>query len=182
MTLKPGESTSMARQNLDAVTLYLSDGQIRLADGTGPTKIIARKQSDVDFEVAGSRKKEQVLSHDPMRVVEVNLKNHASPHYTGNKDFPLAFPRPGSKKIFENDRIIVWSYTWKQGAKIPTHYHDKDAVVAYLGDGSLNSMPVNGKSQETHHATGEVRFNKGDRSHYEVLDTGRLSAVIVELK
>jgi hypothetical protein len=136
----------------------------------------------VDFEAAGSKKKEEVVGHDPMRVVEIDLKNHPSPQYTGNKGFPLAFPRPGSKKVFENDRIIVWSYTWKLGAKTPTHYHDKDAVVAYLGDGSLNSIPVDGKSQQTHHTTGEVRFNKGDRSHYEVLDTGHLSAVIVEIK
>src|ERR1700689_214434 len=112
----------MARQNLDAVTIYLSDGKISLAVGTGPSKIVARKQCDVDFEAAGARKKERVLGHDPMRVVEVDLKNHPSPQYTGNKGFPLAFPRPGSKKVFENDRIIVWSYTWKQGAKTPTHY------------------------------------------------------------
>ena len=62
------------------------------------------------------------------------------------------------------------------------HYHDKDVVVLYLGDGLLESVPLTGTSDVNEHRTGEVRFNRAGRTHYEVLEKGSLSAIIVELK
>jgi hypothetical protein len=55
-------------------------------------------------------------------------------------------------------------------------------VVVYLGDGLLSSVPVGGNREATHHATGEIRFFQANRTHYEVLESGHLSALIVELK
>ena len=182
LTIKPGESHNLAKQDFATVNLYLSGDQVRVIDKSGREATITRKVSDVDFEPIGTEKTEQVLGNSPLHVVQVALSNHPSPHYAGNTGYPLAFPRPGSQKVFENDRIIVWSSTWTVGVPTPDHYHDKDVVVAYLGDGTLNSVPVHGKSEATRHITGDIRFNKADRSHHEVLEDGQLSAVIVELK
>jgi hypothetical protein len=38
---------------------------------------------------------------------------------------PPAFPRPGVKKILENERVIVWDCTWTPGVATPMHFHDK---------------------------------------------------------
>jgi hypothetical protein len=62
------------------------------------------------------------------------------------------------------------------------HYHDKDVVIAYLGYCSLKSVPLTGSSEVNEHKFGEVRFNRANRTHYEVLEKGNLSAIIVELK
>jgi hypothetical protein len=182
LNLKPGDSRSLSKQKLDVVNVYLSGGQVRVTSQGNPPQNVQRSAFDVAFESAGTGKDEQVEGDEPLHVLQVDLKNFPSPHYTQTGNYPLAFPRPGSKKIFENERLIVWSYTWTLGAHTPTHFHNKDVVVAYLGDGTLNSVPVNGRSEATHHATGDIRFNKANRTHYEVLENGHLSAAIVELK
>ncbi len=96
--------------------------------------------------------------------------------------YPLAFPRPGSKKMLENDRVIVWNYAWAPGKPTPMHYHDKDVVVVYRKSGTLDSVTPDGRHTETAHSFGEIRFNKGARSHYELLTRGRQSAIMTELK
>lgn len=96
--------------------------------------------------------------------------------------YPLAFPRPGSKKIFENDRVIVWDYAWTTGVATPMHFHDKDVVVTYLADGSLKSTTPDGMSVVNDYRYGTTRFNARDRIHTETLVSGRQRAIIVELK
>ncbi len=63
------------------------------------------------------------------RSMIIDLKEHPSPAYKNTTPYPLAFPRPGSKKILENDRVIVWDYTWTPDVATPMHFHDKDVVV-----------------------------------------------------
>jgi hypothetical protein len=35
------------------------------------------------------------------------------PPIENKSGYPLGFPRPGSKKLLENARVIVWDYTWQ---------------------------------------------------------------------
>jgi hypothetical protein len=96
--------------------------------------------------------------------------------------YPLAFPRPGIKKLFENARAIVWDYTWQPDVPTPMHFHDKDVVVLFLEDGALKSTEPDGKSVVNAYTAGTVRFNKRDRIHQETLVRGKQRALITELK
>jgi hypothetical protein len=87
-----------------------------------------------------------------------------------------------SQDIRENDRVVVWDYTWKLGAPTPMHYHDKDVVVAFMQDGSVKSTTPNGESTVADDKSGIVRFTKGDRVHFEELVKGEESAITLELK
>jgi hypothetical protein len=111
----------------------------------------------------------------------VALKNpaHAVPNPT---KYPLAFPRPGSVKVFENDKLIVWHYSWTRGKPTPMHFHDKDVVVAYRYDGTLRSVTPDGQSTDNAYKKGDIRFNKSNRTHSELLTGDRQSAVILEFK
>ncbi len=118
------------------------------------------------------------------RSLVIDLKEHM-PSITRMKNtsgYPLAFPRPGIKKLFENARVIVWDYTWKPGVATPMHYHDKDVVVLFLEDGDLKSTEPDGKSVVNSYSAGTVRFNKGNRTHSETLVKGKERALITELK
>jgi hypothetical protein len=95
---------------------------------------------------------------------------------------PLAFPRPGSKKLFENARVIVWDYTWTPGVATPMHFHDKDVVVFYLEDGDLQSTTPSGEKTVNPYKPGMARFNLRDRTHTETLIRGQQHAIITELK
>jgi hypothetical protein len=115
------------------------------------------------------------------RVV-IELKDHGLSAIPNNTGFPNAFPRPRIVKLFENDRIVVWTYRWNPGEPTPMHFHDKNVVVVYEEDTALTSTTPDGKVVENDYKSGDVRFNLGNRIHSELLVRGTGSAVMMELK
>jgi hypothetical protein len=116
------------------------------------------------------------------RTIVVELKDHTVPPMANTSGYPNAFPRPGSKKVLETKRVIVWDYTWTTGVATPMHFHDKDVVVTYLKDGSLKSTTPSGEVVTNDYSFGTVRYNSRDRTHTETLVKGSQRAIIVEFK
>jgi hypothetical protein len=116
------------------------------------------------------------------RSFVIDLKDNPVPPIENKSGYPLAFPRPGTKKVFENDRVIVWDSTWTPGVATPMHFHDKDVVVVFLEDGDLKSTTLDRKEVLNKYTTGTVRFNQRDRTHTETLMNGKQRAIITELK
>jgi len=118
----------------------------------------------------------------PAGSVVVELKDHPVAPTPNTSGYPLAFPRPNIKKLLENDTVIVWDYTWAIGKPTNMHFHDKDVVLVYLEDGSVNSVTPDGKIAVNEVQRGSIRFNVGNRVHYEELVKGKSRAIITELK
>lgn len=119
----------------------------------------------------------------PAHLIAVTLKDKAPAGFLANKSgLPLAFPRPGSRKVLENARVRVWDYTWIAGRATPMHFHDKEVVVIYRGYGDLSSTTPDGKTVINAYRRGDIKFNKADRIHSESLVRGEQSAMMVELK
>jgi len=116
------------------------------------------------------------------RGVVIEVKDARVPPLENKSGYPPAFPRPGVKKLLENDRVIVWDYTWTTGVATPMHFHDKDVVVTYIETGALKSTTPNGQSSANEFAFGDVRYNARDRVHTELLVSPRARAIITELK
>ena len=47
------------------------------------------------------------------------------------QSYPHAFPRDGTKKLFENDRVAIWDVVWKIGVAQPFHRHQYDMAGVY---------------------------------------------------
>ena len=62
------------------------------------------------------------------------------------------------------------------------HFHDKDVVVTYIGDGALRSSPPEGQGQTNEYVFGDTRFNLANRTHSELLTRGNLRIIAMELK
>jgi hypothetical protein len=116
------------------------------------------------------------------RSLIIDLKNNPVSPIPNTSGYPLAFPRPGAKKLLENERVIVWDFSWTPGAATPMHFHDKDVVVLFLEDGDLKSTTPDGKDVVTVYTSGEIRFNARNRTHQETLVRGKQRAIITELK
>lgn len=116
------------------------------------------------------------------RTVIIELKDHPVAPIPNSSGYPNAYPRPHIEKILENDRVIVWRYRWNLGEPTPMHFHDKDVVVVYLEDTALKSTEPDGKSILNEYKSADIRFNRRDRTHTELLVRGAGSAVITELK
>src|SRR5215469_8739965 len=143
-------------QPLDAVVVSLSGKTVFLPKGAQP-------------KIAG-------------RAIVIDLKDHPVPPIPNTSGYPLAFPRPGVKKLLENDRVIVWDYTLTPEVPTPMHFHDKDVVVFFLEDGDLKSTAPDGQAVVNAYTSGTVRFNARNRTHSETLVRGKQRAIITELK
>jgi hypothetical protein len=155
-------TTPTTAQPFDAVIVSFSGSAQFVPRGTTPQKVADRTL--------------------PGRSIVIDLKDHPVASIANTTGYPLAFPRPGSKKILENARVIVWDYTWTPGVATPMHFHDKDVVVVYLDDGDLKSTTPDGQVVENPYGFGTVRFNLRDRTHTETLIRGKQHAIITELK
>ena len=162
--------------------MYVAGGTIATADRHGKHAPVRRAFGSATFIAKGTEAHDTLLSAGSAHEVIIALKDLVVPGIRNESGYPLAFPRPGSVKVLENRRVIVWHYSWTPGVPTPTHFHDKDFVVAYRYDGSLKSVTLDGKESVSDNHAGEVRFNKGNRSHFEVLTSQRESAMIMELK
>jgi hypothetical protein len=116
------------------------------------------------------------------RTVVVEIKDHALPPIANTSGYPLAFPRPHARKLLENEKVVVWDYVWRPHDPSPMHFHDKDALVVFEATGALQSTTPDGKTTLNETKFGDIRFNRRDRTHTELLIRGRGSAVITELK
>jgi hypothetical protein len=125
--------------------------------------------------------KGSVHKADGMGIL-ISLKDFKSEPLANKSGHSLAFPRPGSKKLFENARVIVWDYTWTPGVATPMHFHDKDVVVFYLEEGDLQSTTPSGGKTVNPYKPFMIRFNLRDRTHTETLIRGKQRAIITELK
>jgi hypothetical protein len=175
----PGPPTP---HELDTVIMFLEGGSIRTVAADGSSQVTKREFGDAVFVPKGRDAKDTVLSVRPAHEIVIALKDYARPALVNTSPYPPAFPRPGSVKVLENNRVVVWHYSWTVGVATPMHFHDKDIVVAYRYDGVLKSVTPEGVAVVNAYKAGEIRFNRANRAHYEELPTGRQSAVMTELK
>lgn len=182
VTLTPRKPEPIETHNHDFVTMYLIGGNFRIIDANGSPHTVTHKAGDATFTSAEAKTTEEVISDRPARIFIVELKEYPKSPATNTSKYPDAFPRPGSTKVFENDRVVVWNYSWAPGVPTPMHYHFREVVVVYRDDGSLKSTSLDGEVVVNNYKFGEVKFNKADRTHNEELEKGRESAIILELK
>jgi len=193
---QPMLKIALASMTLSSVALSFA----ALAHGAEPAidngRVTAWEASGVappaqhDFvAVSLSRKGTAVFGHkgdSPGKVGErtviVELKGQSLAPIANTTGYPLAFPRPRVKKLLENDQVVVWDYSWRPHEPTPMHFHDKDTLVVYEANGALESTTPDGKSIVNENKFGDIRFNKRDRVHTELLIRGRGHAVITELK
>ena len=158
------------------------------APTTDPTRdvvtfVIRGDRANVETAVL-SRARTSVAPGAPAdaRRIVIELQDATVPPLANTSGYQLGFPRPGSLKLFENERVVVWSSTWTPGVGTPMHFHDKDVVVTFLADGALTSIDPQGRSTTNERRFGDTSFNARDRTHIERLDRGQGRAMMVELK
>ena|SRR5439155_7760049 len=183
VTWKSGPQGSVEPSRNDTVGVVLTAGAVKIIRQDGASTTPSRAIGDVWFDRKGiGHREEAVGGAVAPRTIVVELKDMKVPPLANTSGYPNAFPRPGVKKVLENERIIAWDYTWTPGAPTPMHFHDKDVVVVYLEEGELASTTPDHQVVNNPHFFGFTKFNARDRAHTETLVKGKARAIIVELK
>jgi hypothetical protein len=176
---------AIAAQAADASAPVIDNERITVWEVTTPLPPSAGDFIAIDLDGKGSAKaghKGEVPGEAGRHMVVIAFKDFVLPPIDNPSGYPMAFPRPHAEKLLETDRAIVWRYGWIPGEASPMHFHDKDALVIFRETGSLDSITPDGKSVTNDYKAGEIRFNRRDRVHKELLAKGSESAIITELK
>jgi hypothetical protein len=181
ITLKPGQQGPATPKDMDAVVMYLEGGTIK-SDGAAGSATADRQFGDAVFVTKGSNMRDTLTKGGPAHQVVVWLKNVKPKTIANPTKYPTAWPRPGAVKTLENDRVIAWHYSWIEGRPAPMHFHIHQQVVAERYDGAIRTITPDGKSSLGPTKAGEIRFTEPNRLHSEEWGSGKVSAVVLELK
>lgn len=166
----------------DTVLVFLTGGKLEATGADGLSHVVAHQTGDVEFVPKGPMSHRRGASQEPARTIVIQLEGASPPALANPTGLRDAFDRPGIEKVFANDEVTVWRYTWAFGKRTPLHFHPRDTVVVYLADGVLKSTTPDGKSVLNPNSFGFTKFSPRGRTHYEELVEGKASAVMVELK
>ena len=168
---------------LQSATPTIDNERVTVWDLTKPgSPAVTPTHPFVAVSLAGHAAFSQPGHAAPADSIVIELKDHAVPPLANTSGRPAAFPRLHAKKLIENDKVVVWDYTWTTGVPTPMHFHDKDAIVVYLENGGLKSTTADGQSVVNELSRGLIKFNARDRVHSEELVRGKSRAIITELK
>ncbi|HEY1876355.1 MAG TPA: hypothetical protein VGG66_02760, partial [Rhizomicrobium sp.] len=107
--LKQNQPGPVIQHAGDYVVLYVKGGRIRGADGNVQDHVSGNATAG-----HGGTTSDTALDAGAHEVV-VELKDSPSNTVPNTTGLPPGFPRPGSKNVFENDKVRVWNYTWLPG-------------------------------------------------------------------
>ena len=95
---------------------------------------------------------------------------------------PPAYPRPGTTKLLENDRVQVWDISWLKQT-YPLHRHRYDLIGVYYTDGDRMIVSQQGERRPVSTKAWETAFQAKDVTHIEEgASDAPLRAVFVEMK
>jgi quercetin dioxygenase-like cupin family protein len=177
-----GKPTGMHRHKYDMVGINLADGTAKVTSAQGNVSTVNRRMGQILWAQKGSTDSQEGTSDTPLHAILVDLKDVRVPPLKNTSGFADAFPREGGKKLLDNSRVVVWDYSWTPGKPTVMHFHDKDVVVVYLGNGDLSSTTPDGKTVVNSYSFGQAKFNPRDRTHSELLVKGAQRVIAVELK
>ena len=182
VTWPKGKATPLHRHKYDLIGVDLADATVKLTGSDGQSRTSSAKAGGVVWLDKGTVHIEEGASDKPRHAILIDLKDVKVPPLENKTGMPPAFPREGGKKLFENNRVIVWDYTWTPGIPTVMHFHDKDVIAIYMENGELKSTTPDGQVTNNPIAFGDARFNPRNRAHSEELVKGKARAIVVELK
>jgi hypothetical protein len=96
---------------------------------------------------------------------------------------PPPYPRPGTTKLIDNDRVLVWDVTWPKGGTPPMHQHPFDMTGIYYWPGDRIITSLDGTKRTVSTRAGQIQWLLKGVTHVEEgASDDSLRAVMIELK
>jgi quercetin dioxygenase-like cupin family protein len=178
---KPHVKTAPHEHKINRVMIYLNAGKQEFVSG-GKTTPLQYKAGEVLWSPATTTHVAEVVSADPVGIVEVELKKPADPHKTAKTALdPLSVDRKHYHLEFENPQVRVSRVHFGAHESAPLHEHVLNRVVVYLTDQNTR-MVADGKTDVAQHKAGEASWGVPVKHSEENLLDKPLEAIVIELK
>ncbi len=182
VTQKPHVKTGLHDHKVNRVMIYLQPGKQNF-DYEGTKKVLDWKAGQALWSPASGKHIAEIVSDNPVTIVEVELKKPGTP---GKTSYPALDPVKVDPKHYkvemENDQVRVLRVKFPAHAGAPMHEHARGRVVVYLTDNNMKVTTDDGNTSQTPHKPGDVAF-AGVAKHKELNDTDKpVEVLVVELK
>ena len=135
-----GQPTGFERHELDEVAVTLAEGAVKVQRPDGTWSIEQRRFGSVRYLSKGIVQSEEGLSDPTSRAIVFQLKSTEPVRWPATPGIPGQFPRVGTVKLFETDRVVVWDQTWRPGERIARHLHYAQTAAVFLEGGRLRTI------------------------------------------
>ena len=177
-----GEPSPLHQHVYDQVGTYYAPGGRVITDITGVRRFATTEVGAISTTRKGTIHVEEGTTDPPLRAVFIEIK-HATPsgEIDPASDAPPRFPRDGSKRVLDNERVTIWDDTATPGSS-RRFRHAHDAITVWLGSGTLRWTPQNGAATMIAAAPGKIQYNKRGTTGTEEAIEGSPRAIIFEFK
>ena len=183
VTYEKGKPTAMHEHKLNLVGVFLAGGVVKHTFPDDTFRLSPSvKVGQAIFQKSGVVHTEEGVSETDCRGIIVELKKYPPPALETKPGVTPAFPRESAIKLLENERVIVWDYTWVLGNNPPPHMHDKDTVLVYIQPGKFLSDPHSDTAGGVFRSFGEVVYNNRNKIHASEAEESSPRAIVIELK
>lgn len=166
-----GYATPLHRHVYDQVGTYYATGGRVITTPEGDKRSSTTPIGALSTTKRGTTHIEEGATDPPLRAVFIEMKKDAG---SGQQEATAAAAPPwirdGSKPLLDDERVVVWDYTWKAGAPAAVTY-TRETVGVWLGSGKIRLTPRGGAAQIVDVVPGKtVRYTRAAEETVEVVD------------
>jgi quercetin dioxygenase-like cupin family protein len=176
--------TKLHDHKVNRVMVYLQAGKQNFDYPDLKKKsVLTWKAGEAKWSPAGGNHIAEIVSDNPVTIVEVELKKPGDPgKKAGGPLDPVKVDPKEYKVMFENEQVRVLDVKIGGGKTAPMHEHGLNRVVAYLTDQKIRVTAEDGKSDVVEHKAGDVAFAGPAKHKEENLNPTPFEVMVVELK
>jgi len=184
VTQEPHKKTPLHDHKINRVMIYLQAGRQDFEYPESHKKsVVTWKAGEAKWSPAGGKHIAEIVSDQPVTIVEVELKKPADPaKKAGGPLDPVKLDPKQYKVVFENDQVRVLHVKIGPGQTTPLHEHALNRVVTYLSDQKIRVTTPDGKSDVVERKAGEVGWAGPAKHKEENLNSAPFEVMVVELK
>jgi len=184
VTQAPHEKTRLHQHKVNRVMIYLQAGRQNFEYPDEKKKMVVTwKPGEAKWSPAGGMHIAEIVSNDPVSIIEVELKKPAGASMPPASPLdPVKLDPKRYKVEFENDQVRVLRVKIGPHQTTPVHEHMLNRVVAYLTDQKLRVTTPDGKAEVVEHKAGDVSWGMHTKHKEENLTDKLFEVVVVELK
>jgi quercetin dioxygenase-like cupin family protein len=181
---KPHVKSKPHRHTVDRVMIYLTAGELQLANTAGPVENQHWKVGQIAWSPAGGEHTSENVGDAPLRIIEIELKDEGRPAkgFLISKLDPVKVDAKHYKMEFENDKVRVFRGKYGPHEEGQMHEHFHNRVVVYLTDSDMRVTALDGKQELKHMHAGEVQWGTPAKHKDDNAGDAPVEMVVVELK
>jgi len=180
---KPHVKGSFHEHKVNRVMVYLQAGNQRFEyrDGRKPA-VFDWKAGQVVWSVPDGIHSPEMVSDEPLNIIEVELKKPGAGKPPAMKRDALKVDSKHYKLEFENDQVRVLRMTLGAHQSTPMIGHPGNDLAIFLTDQETRATDSNGRVETAKHKAGEVAWQTANTQKLENTGETPLELLLLELR